>query len=182
MDLMFKCMNIKSLFIISLFIFSCNNIKKNKVSSDLNTPSNTEGMVFIEGGEFLMGADNDQAKDDEYPKHKVIVNSFWMDQTEVTNTQFNEFVDATGYITTAEKAIDWEEIKKILPPGTPKPNDSLLAPASLVFFESNTTDLYDYTQWWKLKKILIGDNHKGKEVVFKIKKTIQLFILVGMMP
>ena len=98
-------------------------------------------LVFIKGGEFLMGADNDQAQEDEYPKHKVIVNSFWMDQTEVTNNQFKEFVDATGYITTAEKAIDWEEIKKILPPGTPKPNDSLLAPASLVFFECKTTDL-----------------------------------------
>ena len=149
-------MNFKCFFIVSFFIFSCkNNVKTTKVSNDHNcmpsnsynisnknstrnldliTSSNTEGMVFIKGGEFFMGADNDQAQEDEYPKHKVIVNSFWMDQTEVTNNQFKEFVDATGYITTAEKAIDWEEIKKILPPGTPKPNDSLLAPASLVFF------------------------------------------------
>ena len=167
-------MNLKCVVVLCFFLFSCNSkVKTTKLSNDhsnmpsnsynisdknstknldLPTSSNTEGMVFIKGGEFLMGADNDQAQKDEYPKHKVIINSFWMDQTEVTNNQFKEFVDATGYITTAEKAIDWEEIKKILPPGTPKPNDSLLAPASLVFFECKTTDLFDYTQWWKLKK------------------------------
>ena len=49
-----------------------------------------------------------------------------MDVHEVTNAQFAEFVDATGYVTTAEKAVDWEEIKKELPPGTPKPDDSQL--------------------------------------------------------
>ena len=75
-----------------------------------------EGMIFVEGGEFEMGGDNNEAKQDELPKHKVVVNSFWMDETEVTNNQFKEFVKATGYVTTAEKAIDWNEIKKILPP------------------------------------------------------------------
>ena len=42
------------------------------------------GMVYIPGGQFMMGADNDQASKDEYPKHKVIVNAFWMDEHEVT--------------------------------------------------------------------------------------------------
>ena len=45
------------------------------------------------------------------------------------------FTKATGYVTTAEKKVDWEILKKQLPPGTPKPNDSLLAPGSLVFFQ-----------------------------------------------
>ena len=44
-----------------------------------------------------------------------------MDITEVTNGQFQRFVNATGYITTAERKPDWEELKKSLPPGTPKP-------------------------------------------------------------
>ena len=91
-------------------------------------------MVFIPGGEFEMGGDGEEARPDEFPKHKVVINSFWMDETEVTNDQFKKFIDETGYITTAEKAIDWNEIKKILPPNTPKPHDSLLEPASLVFF------------------------------------------------
>src|SRR5690606_23977070 len=86
--------------------------------------SSTEGMIYIEGGVFTMGArDNRYARNDEYPAHRVRVNSFYMDQHPVTNAQFKEFVEATGYITTAEKPIDWEELKKQLPPGTPKPDD-----------------------------------------------------------
>ena len=87
---------------------------------------------------------------DEYPKHKIEISSFWMDETEVTNAQFKEFTDATGYITTAERSINWDEIKSMLPPGTPKPNDTLLSPSSLVFKESNTNNLNDYSKWWSL--------------------------------
>ena len=83
---------------------------------------NKEGMVLIPGGTFSMGGDDDQAWRDEYPKHEVVIDSFWMDVHEVTNAQLADFVEATGYITTAEKAVDWEEIKKELPPGTPKVN------------------------------------------------------------
>ena len=56
-----------------------------------------------------------------------------MDQTEVTNAQFKQFVDATGYVTTAERTPKWEDIKKQVPPGTPKPPDEMLIPASMVF-------------------------------------------------
>ena len=83
-------------------------------------------MVMIPSGDFLMGSNDKQARDDESPIHPVHVDAFWMDQTEVTNFQFKEFIDATGYVTTAEKKPNWEELKKELPPDTPKPNDSLL--------------------------------------------------------
>src|SRR5690606_30551226 len=84
---------------------------------------------------------------------KVQVSPFYMDITEVTNAQFRKFVEATGYVTTAERAPDWEEIKKSLPPGTPKPPDSVLVPASLVFKPSDgPVDLNDYSQWWTWKK------------------------------
>ncbi|MBO9681153.1 MAG: formylglycine-generating enzyme family protein [Flavisolibacter sp.] len=110
-------------------------------------------MVRIEGGSFMMGADNLQASPDEYPKHKVTVKSFWMDATEVTNAQFAAFVKATGYITTAEKQPDWEELKKQLPPGTPKPNESELVAASLVFqAPTKAVDLNNFAQWWNWKK------------------------------
>ena len=89
-----------------------------QVSSEVNK----EGMVLIPGGAFSMGGDDDQASRDEYPKHEVVIDSFWMDIHEVTNAQFAAFVEATGYVTTAEKTVDWEEIKKELPPGTPKVN------------------------------------------------------------
>jgi formylglycine-generating enzyme required for sulfatase activity len=106
-------------------------------------------MVWIEGGEFLMGSSDNDGSADEYPQHKVKLTGFWMDQTEVTNAQFRKFVEATGYVTTAEKAIDWEEMKKQEPPGTPKPPDSLLAASSLVFHCSeHVVSLNDPSQWW----------------------------------
>lgn len=115
--------------------------------------SSFKNMVFIQGGEFSMGGDHAQAASDEYPKHRVKVNSFWMDMTEVTNAEFQEFVKSTHYITTAEKNPDWNELKKDLPPGTPKPPDSLLVAASLVFFPtSGPVDLNDYGQWWRWVK------------------------------
>ncbi len=111
------------------------------------------GMVWIPGGTFRMGGDNDQAQADEYPKHTVTVNGFWMDKTEVTNAQFAAFVKATGYVTTAEKAPDWNELKKQLPPGTQKPDQSLLVAASLTFAPPDRpVALDDYSQWWAWTK------------------------------
>lgn len=110
----------------------------------------TAGMALIRGGVFSMGGDNAQADADEYPKHDVKVSSFYMDIKPVTNAQFSKFVKATGYVTTAEQKPDWEELKKTLPPGTPKPDESLLVPASLVFHQtSGPVDLHDVSQWWE---------------------------------
>ena len=118
-------------------------------------------MVWIEGGAFEMGADNNQASTDEYPKHKVSVSGFWMDETEVTNAQFEKFVKATGYVTTAEKDVDWEEIKNQVEPGTPKPPAEMLKASSLVFKPSKTeVNLGDFSQWWEWKQ---GANWKHPE-------------------
>jgi len=129
------------------------------------------GMVWIAGGSFMMGGDNKQASEDEYPKHKVTVDGFWIDPTEVTNAQFAAFVKASGYITTAERIPDWEELKKQLPPGTPKPAASELVAASLVFTPPrHPIDLNDYAQWWAWTKGANwrhphgpGSDIKGKE-------------------
>jgi formylglycine-generating enzyme required for sulfatase activity len=71
-------------------------------------------MVFVPAGEFLMGASDAQLSlvgaggppklsgGDEQPQHPVNVDAFWIDQTEVTNAQFSNFVNTTGYRTTAE--------------------------------------------------------------------------------
>ncbi|HJP63545.1 MAG TPA: SUMF1/EgtB/PvdO family nonheme iron enzyme, partial [Mucilaginibacter sp.] len=108
-----------------------------------------KGMIWINPGTFMMGADNKQASPDEYPKHKVNISGFWMDATEVTNAEFAQFVKATGYITTAERKPDWNELKKQLPPGTEKPADSDLVAASLVFkAPKQAVELNDYSQWW----------------------------------
>ena len=130
------------LFVLLFFYFG--------ESQNRNSHNN---MVFIKGGTFQMGADNNQANKDEYPKHNVTLSGFWMDITEVTNAQFAEFVKATNYITTAEKNIDWSALKKQLPPNTPKPSDENLQPASLVFITPNN----DSEFWWKM---LAGANWK----------------------
>lgn len=130
---------------------------KNAISyvSGAYAPESTtdhKDMVWIRGGEYLMGSSNGQGRPDEYPRHKVKVDGFWMDETEVTNAQFQKFIEATGYITTAEKAPDWNELKKQLPEGAPRPADSLLVAASLVFNPpSQPVRLQDASEWWQWK-------------------------------
>ncbi len=108
------------------------------------------GMILIPGGTLNMGGDNEQADPNEFPKHKVQVSAFWMDETEVTNAQFAKFVEATGYKTVAERPVIWEELQKSLPPGTPKPPDSLLQPGALVFHKTaQPVPLDDLSRWWR---------------------------------
>ena len=108
------------------------------------------GMVWIPAGQFTMGTDDARSFRNERPAHRVRVNGFWIDQHDVTNDEFKKFVKATGYLTTAERKVDWSELKKELPPGTPKPDDSLLVPGALVFVgTTNPVNLADISQWWR---------------------------------
>jgi sulfatase modifying factor 1 len=108
------------------------------------------GMVWIPGGEFVMGTDDPSSNPAERPAHQVRVDGFWIDQTEVTNAQFRRFVEATGYVTTAERPVDWEQLKTQLPPGTPKLSEQELVPGSLVFSApDHAVPLDDITNWWK---------------------------------
>jgi formylglycine-generating enzyme required for sulfatase activity len=107
-------------------------------------------MAWIPGGEFTMGTDDPQAHPAERPAHRVKVGGFWIDATEVTNAEFGRFVEATHYVTTAERPVDWEVMKSQVPPGTPKPPDDQLVPGSLVFTPPDRpVPLDDITNWWK---------------------------------
>jgi formylglycine-generating enzyme required for sulfatase activity len=127
---------------------SCHNIP-NRFSALTKKTDHYSGMAQIPGGTYMMGGDNDQAKEDEFPKHKITISKFWMDKTQVTNAQFQKFVDATKYVTTAENKPDWEELKKQLPPDTPKPDEKLLVPASLVFTQLDHPVLLDNPAQWR---------------------------------
>ena len=97
-----------------------------------------------------MGTDDAQADPAERPAHLVRVNGFWIDQTEVTNAEFRRFVGATGYVTTAERPVDWNQLKTQVPPGTPRPPDEQLTPGSLVFSPPDRpVPLDDITNWWR---------------------------------
>jgi formylglycine-generating enzyme len=111
------------------------------------------GMVWIPGGEFSMGAAESpamnmvgmQATADSRPIHRVYVDGFWMDTTEVTNKQFAEFVEATGYVTIAERAPRAEDF-----PGAPPEN--LVAGAVVFSPPEHAVPLDDHFQWWSYAK------------------------------
>lgn len=107
------------------------------------------GMVKIAGGEFMMGSDLPSAWPDEKPAHRVFVDSFWIDAREVTNDEFAEFVKATGYVSTAERAPTLEEVMANLPEGTPPPSPDVLVAGSLVFTPPDVkVPLNDVRLWW----------------------------------
>ena len=108
-------------------------------------------MVYIPGGEFSMGAldptemeiscGGDQPMTDARPLHRVSVDGFFMDETEVTNEQFAQFVKATGYVTVAERKPTREEF-----PDAPLEN---LVAGSVVFSPApRPVPLNDHYQWW----------------------------------
>lgn len=112
-----------------------------------------EGMVWIPGGEFSMGSDDPttslcggkDAMPDARPIHRVSVDGFWMDKTEVTNAQFEAFAKATGYVTIAEQTPRAEDF-----PGAPPEN---LVAGSVVFSPPDTpVPLTDHMQWWAYVK------------------------------
>ena len=108
------------------------------------------GMMYVPGGEFLMGSDHKLAQTNERPAHRVKVAGFWMDRHHVTNAEFRRFVQASAYVTTAERKPDWETLKVQVPPGTPKPEDSALVPGAMVFVGTeHEVPLNDYSQWWR---------------------------------
>jgi len=106
-------------------------------------------MVWIPGGEFSMGSDEageslchvPGVTRDSQPVHRVAVEGFWIDATEVTNERFAKFVDATGYVTVAERTPTAEEF-----PGAPPEN---LVAGSVVFTPpDHAVPLDDHYRWW----------------------------------
>ena len=144
------------LCLLTIMLIACDEAEQQQQKID--TP---DGMAYIPEGEFFMGGRSAQAYQDELPRHPVAVSSFFMDEKEVSNTEYAAFVEATGHITLPEKDVDWEELKTQLPPGTPKPPDSILQAGSTVFKATDgPVDLNNYLQWWKWE---IGANWKQPE-------------------
>jgi sulfatase modifying factor 1 len=103
-----------------------------------NHPSDPN-MICIPGGTFLMGSEDFYPE--ERPVHEVTVDGFWIERCQVTNEQFARFVEATGYVTVAERPLRAEDF-----PGAPAEN---LVPGSMVFHTTTKpVDLRDYTNWW----------------------------------
>jgi formylglycine-generating enzyme required for sulfatase activity len=106
-------------------------------------------MVRIPGGTFKMGTTDPNPHFADAPEHEVEVDGFLMDETEVTNAQFAEFVKATGYVTIAEQKPTLESIRKGLAPGEPDPDPSILVPGSLVFTPPLGPVPNHHSYWWR---------------------------------
>ena len=120
------------------------------------------GMVWIPGGEFLMGGPSADSSiqqhaathpgdpvcsgllagfPDAQPAHRVRVSGFWMDLTEVTNAEFDKFIRATGYITVAERKPTAEQY--------PGADPEMLVPGSVVFTPPESPiSLENPLEWW----------------------------------
>lgn len=146
----------------------------------VDEPAETpDGMVWIPGGRFVMG--DRRGAPDKHPQHldvipehhdsllehEVELDGFWMDATEVTNAQFQQFVTATGYVTDAERRRSIEEFAGQIPEGLEVP-EALLAPGSICFnpaFDPSRVDkrqegwVYDSGIW----KVQPGANWRQPE-------------------
>ena len=106
-------------------------------------------MVWIPGGEFSMGAADSpsdgevgmQATRDSRPIHRVYVDGFFMDKTDVTNAEFAKFVKATGYITVAERKPKQEDYPNA-------PPENLVAGGVVFSPPDHAVPLDNHFQWW----------------------------------
>ena len=95
-------------------------------------------MVWIEGGSYTRGSTDFYP--DEGPPQRVTVDGFWIDRFEVTNARFSAFVEATGYVTVAERQPDPQDFPGIDP--------ALLQPGAVVFIKP-ASSAGRLTQWWQ---------------------------------
>ncbi len=112
-------------------------------------------MADIPAGEFWMGTEHAQMPDSR-PVHKVYVDAFSIDKTEVTNAQYGRFVRVTGYKTVAEQTPNAEDF-----PGA-KPED--LVPGAVVFTPpSQPVPLDSHFRWWSYRKYANWRHPEGPE-------------------
>jgi len=113
-----------------------NIVAQSVVSS---APPSGRDMVWIPGGQFLMGSDHHYPE--EAPAHRVKVDGFWIDRHTVTNREFAKFVAETGYVTVAERPAN--------PDDYPDAKPEMLVPSSTVFRKpAGPVDMRNHLNWW----------------------------------
>ena len=103
-------------------------------------PSAPEGMAWVAGGEFWMGSDVAMFRDAQ-PVHHVSIEGFFIDKTEVTNEQFERFVEATGYMTIAERIPRVEDYPGAAP-------ENLIAGSVVFTPPAGPVPLDNHFRWW----------------------------------
>jgi len=133
--------------IVSLLLLSITLCVSCKDQTEENNPIAPEGMVYLKGGSYTRGSegeqDNGYTYKEEAPSHKAVVAPFFIDATEVTNAQFKKFVDATGYVTFAEKGLTKEDFPHAPP--------AMLEAGAGVFTPTNkeiNPYRHNAAEWW----------------------------------
>ncbi len=125
---------------LAILLSACADPLPPPASSPSETSSSPPpGMVWIEGGRFMMGSTSHYPE--EGPAQEVQLDGFWMDEHEVTNERFAQFVEATGYTTVAERAPSAADYPDIPP--------DLLKPGSAVFSPPDAGPVDNPAQWWR---------------------------------
>jgi formylglycine-generating enzyme len=119
-------------------VASVAKVQINKTLAPVPAP---EGMVWVPGGVFWMGCE-DCEMPDALPVHLVTVDGFWMDAAPVTNTQFQKFVESTGYKTIAERAPDPKDFPDV-------PKEKLVAGSAVFTPPLTEVSLNNLLNWWK---------------------------------
>ncbi len=102
-------------------------------------PPPFKDMIWIPGGEFLMGSDHHYPE--EAPVHRVSVDGFWIDAYPVANYKFQKFAKQTSYVTVAERTPKAEDYPGAIP--------EMLVSGSVVFTQpSGRVDLSNHYNWW----------------------------------
>ena len=126
--------------VTTVAMFVNNGSPSTKTIPQPNGPA-PAGMVWIPGGEFVMG--DESSPDKDAPTHKVEVSSFWMDEYEVTNAEFAKFVAATAYVTVAERRPKAEDFPAV------NPADLVPFSATFVAKECGDPNLCHAPVWWE---------------------------------
>lgn len=137
----------------AVLISACNfqSEEKSNVKTGIKPiQRSADGMVLVNGGEFAMGA-LDESFADALPVHQVTVSSFWMDEHEVTNEQFEAFVKATGYVTDAERKLDPKDYPDV-------PAEKLVSGSAVFSPPNHQVPLDNPLAWWRYVK---GANWKN---------------------
>ncbi|HYJ04938.1 MAG TPA: formylglycine-generating enzyme family protein [Chthoniobacterales bacterium] len=140
-------------------------------AAEIKADNAPPGMVWIPGGEFLMGATTSGSgsgemampSNDAEPIHRVRIDGFWMDKTTVTNEDFEKFVKATGYVTIAERTPTKEEFPTA-------PAENLIAGSVVFTPPDQELPLNNHFQWWSYVKGADWRHPRGPESDLKGKE------------
>lgn len=133
-----------------------------QVDVDSTQYNDFDGMSLLIGGKFQFGGDEKYSREDELPVADVVVSPFYMDKTEVTNSAFSKFVNATSYVTIAEQSMDTSLLRGQIGIDAIMPPLEALKPFSLLFNQpSKGTRIDGAISWWKMEEGANWKNPKG---------------------